>query len=291
MAIFRRYKGKKRGGTWRLHMLIPLLMLLCFLVSAASSWQQVNAPWLERFLTDYIYLPTHFTDFWHKPWTLFTFFFFHTNPVLLLINLGGYFIFSSLTSNLLGHKVVFPLFILGNITGALFLVIITSLPFARGLAIPAHTCGSGGGIMALLLASTFYIPLKIVRFYGLFPVKLKYVGMALPAISIIFLVAGKFADLQLQYLGGMFSGIFLAGLIRRGNVHPGSLRPVKKKKRTVPVLHGEAHTDAKKETAAGEEIVSPTEYVDYLLEKIHRLGMNSLHDDEKKYLDNYSKKL
>lgn len=288
MAIFRRYKAQKRQARFRLHMVIPILLVACYVISSLPS--STGMPEVQSFLRDYVYLPTHFTDFWHRPWTLFTFFFFHENPILLLINLGGYFIFSSLTSNLLGRKVVFPLFILGNITGAVFLVLLTSLPFAGGLNIPAYTCGSGGGIMALLLASTFYIPLKVVRFYGLFPVKLKYVGMALPAISIIFLVAGKFADLQLQYLGGMLSGMFFATAIRRGNVHPGSLKPVKKKKRIVPVLHGPSQPE-KSTVKAEEEIVSPQEYVDYLLEKILRNGMDSLQEDERNYLDNYSKKL
>lgn len=289
MAIFRRYKVRKQQRKLRLHMLIPVLLTGCYALWALSPHMQL--PEIQVFLQNYLYLPTHIDDFIHKPWTLLSFFFFHENPTLLLINLGGYFVFSSLTSSLLGRKVVFPLFIIGNITGAVFLIVMTSWPVFGGLTIPAYTYGSSGGIMALLLASTFYIPLKVVRFYGLFPVKLKYVGMALPAISIIFLVADKFADLQLQYLGGMLSGMFFASAIRRGNVHPGSLKPVKKKKRSVPVFHGDTPSERQTVKRGEEEVVSPPEYVDYLLEKIHRLGMDSLQEDEKKYLDNYSKKL
>lgn len=284
-SIFKNIKNKE----WKWHLLIPVILIVFYVIYNLIPDERMWG--MKSFIHDNLFLQTNFSQFAFKPWSLFTFYLFHDNPILLIINLAGFFVFSSLTSNVLGTKVILPLYFIGNITGALFLVFFSSLPFSQSLNIPTFTAGSSGGIMALLIVSTFYIPRKIVRFYGIFPVKLKFVGMALPALSIIFLLANKFVDLQLQYLGGMFSGMFFAMAVRSGNVHPANLKPVKKK-RNIPVYHQNIEADKLIETKSEtQEIVSPSDYVDYLLERISKHGLHSLSEEEKTYLKDYSQKL
>lgn len=289
ISIFKNLKNKE----WKWHLLIPLVLIVFYVAYSVLPDSDVTG--IKQFIHNNLFLHTNFHDFSFKPWGLLTFFLFHDNPVLLVINLAGFLVFSSLTSNVLGRKVIIPIYFVGNITAALFLIFFASLPFSKALTIPTITAGSSGGIMALLIVSAFYIPLKIVRFYGIFPVKLKFVGMALPALSIFFLVANKFAELQLQYLGGMLSGMLFAIAIRSGNVNPSNLKPVKKN-RNIPVYHqipeAEKLTNmAITEEEEEEEIVSPSEYVDYLLEKISRNGIDSLSQNEKDYLKSYSQSL
>lgn len=285
------------------HLLIPVVLIVFYL--GYFFIPDEGAYNLKYFIHENFFLHTQFHEFVFKPWTLFTFFLFHENPVLLIINLAGFFIFSSLTSNILGKKVIIPLFLIGNMTGALFLIFFAALPFSKGLSIPSITAGANGGIMALLLVSTYYIPKKIVRFYGIFPVRLKYVGMALPALCLFFLVADKFADLQLQYLGGMVSGMFFALGVRSGNVHPNNLRPVKKKRNINyqtslweevenERIKAATRVDTKVNVIVQvgiESFTKPSQYLDFILEKITDEGFESLSVEEKKFLENYSKKL
>lgn len=269
------------------HLIVPLVLIVFYVFWFILP----NENQAQAIVQSNLFLPTDLHAFIQKPWTIFTFFLFHENPIVFILNLAGFFIFSSLTGNLLGKKIVLPLFLFGNIAGAFLLLFFHALPLSQALSFPAYSSGSSGGIMALILVSTYYIPKKIVRFYGIFPIKLKYLGIVLPALSIVFLLANKMVDLQLHYLGGYICGFLFAVAIRRGHVNPSNLKPVRAKRKAPVYSYASSNLKSTLKPEVEPEIVSPEEYLDHLLEKISVHGMDMLTPNEKQFLADYSKKM
>ncbi|MGZ8443962.1 MAG: rhomboid family intramembrane serine protease [Candidatus Binatia bacterium] len=143
-------------------------------------------------------------------WQLFTYQFLHGGLFHLLFNMLALWMFGCDLERRWGAQFFLKYYFVTVIGGAILNVIF--LPGQLGPSI-----GASAGIYGLLLAYGLIYPERIVYFYFLFPIKMKYFVWIIGAIAVYSSVAsGQSGIAHLAHLGGMVFGyIYL-----RGGINP-----------------------------------------------------------------------
>lgn len=243
-------------------------------------------------MRQFLLMPTDLYAFSKKPWTLFTSLFFHDSLLPFIGNMLGILVFGNLTSMLFNKRLVTPLFIAGGLIATASVWLFKEVPLTRDLLKNTFVGGASGGVMALAMLSSFYMPEQIVRLYGVYPLKLKFIGRALLLLSVVALFFRYDPQTNLLNLGGAFGGYIFLVLIKRNKlpISPIHLFGARKKvwksaKVEMKVIHNKPLSDDE----FNEVQVSKKEYLDHLLDKISRNGVNSLSRSELDFLNRYGK--
>lgn len=243
-------------------------------------------------ITENVLMPTDTELFSTKPWTLITSMFFHTSPLPFLANMMGILIFGNLTSLFFSKKVVVPLFFAGGLIGAVSIWVFKYLPLTHHLLDNAVIAGSSGGMMTLAMISSFYMPEQMIRLYGVFPLKLKFIGrtMLLFSIASIFLKYDEISNFL--HLGGALGGYVFLVMLKRYRLASAPIPFFSSRKKVWQSAKVEMNITHNKPTVEHEynEIqVNKKEYLDYLLDKISENGMESLSGSEINFLNKFGK--
>ena len=238
-------------------------------------------------------MPTNAEAFMKKPWTIFTSIFIHQNVIFLVLNVIGIVFFGNLTSLLFSQKVVFPLFISGGMIASASIWIFKLLPLTEHMLDNTLVGGSSGAVMTLAILSTFYMPEQIMRLYGVYPLKLKFIGRAMLLSSVVAIFLKYEYTINFLHLGGALGGYIFLVILKRNKFHSLSKVPFLSNERKIrQSAEVELNGTYKKPIGDDEynEIqVSKKEYLDHLLDKISRNGVNSLSQAEMTFLDKFGK--
>ncbi len=259
-------------------------------------------PWVRRLLvgTSAVYLLqlTVFTSPWlietfgfapllalKQPWSFVTYAFLHGSFLHLLFNMIALFMFGPPVESRLGGARFIRLYLISLLGGAL-------LSFALlPLDSNAVVIGASAAIFGVMLAFVFEWPDAPVLIFPLpFPVKAKWIVIGFAAISLVAGLAGvRDGVAHLAHLGGFAAAfLYLRGpaLLRSARasgeggkapvlVHPSAAE----KGRVLPLFGRPRGADAK--TLAE---------VDRVLDKISAGGLSSLTPEERRFLDEMSKR-
>lgn len=157
---------------------------------------------------DWYQLATH-------PYTLITHFFLHADPFHLLFNMLAMYWFGIILSDLGGARRIWPVYIYGALTGAIFSFaswyLLPNLYEVR----PDYMLGASAGVMAILLAAATLAPdYKLyLLFFG--PVSIKYIAFAYVVLDLAFLSSSNTGG-HLAHIGGALFGWFYIYQLRRG---------------------------------------------------------------------------
>jgi hypothetical protein len=155
-------------------------------------------------------------------------------------------------------------------------------------------------VLALVLAAATLVPDNLFYLMLIGGVPLKYVALFYVIIDLSFVAVGENIGGHIAHMGGAAVGYLFIRQLKTGNdfsqifnqVVNFFRRPFEKKttkKGTIIPMRTIAGAD-KPKSASTVAPLSPQERVDQILDKINARGVQSLTDEEKTFLDNFSRK-
>ena len=148
-----------------------------------------------------------------KPWSIFTYAFFHADLWHLLGNMVILYISGSVVLNLFGKEKFIKTFVLGIVAGSLtYLVSYNIFPAFNNLK--SSMIGASAGVMSVFIFLTSYNPDFKIRLL-IFDVKIIYIATVLLIIDVIQIPSGNSGG-HLAHLGGAFIGFYYQNKISKG---------------------------------------------------------------------------
>lgn len=255
---------------------------------------------INNFVQKQFSIPSQFSEFIYRPWTIITYAFSHslTGVMHILFNMLFLYWFGKLIIEYLGNQKLINIYVLGAITGAvLYLVAYNMVP---GLSDQRATMvGASGAVYAVVLAAATLIPnyTFFLLFFG--PVKIKYIALFVLATSLIGL-NGPNVGGNLAHIGGGFIGVFYIKQLQAGTDWGTWIGSTMRFFKSFFTQQPKMKVSSQKKTKAtstssgsrastANNIADQAE-IDKILDKISQSGYESLSKDEKQKLFNASKK-
>ena len=239
-------------------------------------------------LLSWLELPSEFSKFIFKPWTLITYAFTHYGFWHMAFNMLWLYFVARMFLNLFSSKMALNLYFLGAISGGiLYLLFFEFLPKGR-LGIPL--VGASASVMSLLIFLCAYMPNQEVRIFT-FNIKLWYIGAAFVALDVLRLF-GENGGGYLAHLGGALLGYIYAKQLTKGKdigkgfekLMDGFLGFFKfKKKGPLKTVH-KNKSKVGGYTKADFNAFNNQKKIDVILDKISKSGYDSLTAEEKDFL-------
>ncbi|XMO85302.1 rhomboid family intramembrane serine protease [Algibacter sp. AS12] len=248
--------------------------------------------------TDLIWfeLPSSFSSFIMKPWSIISYAFLHYDVWHILFNMLWLYFLGRMFLNLFSAKMAINIYFLGAISGGLLFMFCYSL-FPGVFGGSSRLLGASAAVRALLIFLCAYMPNQEMRFFT-FSLKLWYVGAAIVALDVIGVFSGikdpvyGNAGGNLAHLGGALLGYFYAkqllsgkdigkGFERMADSVVSMFKPSKKGPlKTVHKNKGKVGGYTKADFNA----FNNQKKIDVILDKISKSGYDSLTSEEKEFL-------
>ena len=246
--------------------------------------------------TKNIALPSTFSGFVQKPWTLITHMFYHEDVWHIISNMLWLWGFGYIMQDLTGNRKIIPVFLYGGIAGGIaYLLAFNLIPAFRET--PGFALGASAGIMAIAISTTMIAP-----GYRIFP--MLNGGIPLWVLTMIFLIIdlatipGVNSGGHIAHLAGAFAGFLFIYTLRKG--YDGSewmnnlydwfnslfnpAKPHKKAKGNKHELYYKSKTQPFTKTPNLTQ-----QKIDEILDKINQKGYSHLTEEEKDLLKRASK--
>ncbi len=235
----------------------------------------------------YLSLSSNPADLLWKPWSLFSYAFFHTGILHILFNMMVLNFSGRLFMTYFTSKQLFGLYVLSAIFAGISYVLIFYL-----LNINAPIVGASAAIMAILVATTTYYPLMDLRLLIIGNVKLWHVTAVIVVIDLMQLRSENMGGHISHLAGAMFGFIFIK-LLQNGTdlsaavsrfidfftklFQKNTASPFKKvhKNYSPPVVKSVSKIVTKDKSQ---------QQIDEILDKISQSGYDSLSNEEKEFL-------
>jgi len=225
-----------------------------------------------------------------RPWGIFTYMFVHGGFWHIAMNMLFLFFFGPPVEAAWGGREFFKYYVICGLGG-----VALSYVF-----LPTAIIGASAAIYGVMLAFAMSWPDAPIYFWGIFPIKAKWLVGFFFLISLFYSVAAPSGGgvAHLAHLGGFLTGfLYLKSDWRGGH----SFERLKKAVRTHPRLAIVPHRGKhqKRQSASKQEVEEPRDRkedvalydaVDQVLDKISEQGMGSLTAAERKLLDDVSRK-
>jgi membrane associated rhomboid family serine protease len=277
--------------------LTPWVKRLLIGLTAAFVALFVTDDLLRQGLSQYlVFAPGAFL---RQPWSLLTFPFVERQPFTLLFILLTVFFFGGPLEERWGSR-GFLRFLAVSALGGALLAVVMGLISPRMMAMPLW--GFEGAVYGMLLAFALYWPEMEIRIWGIFPVKAKWLAMAAAAIGFIISVqSGGMGLAHLGAFGTAFAFLKSPWAPRAWGETPPPRKAAQRKPQNKAVVPWAAKKEAaptaapRPAAAAGARRSVRAESdllddVDRILDKISAQGLSSLTEDERKRLDEVSRR-
>jgi membrane associated rhomboid family serine protease len=224
-----------------------------------------------------------------RPWTLFSYMFVHRGTLHLAGNLLLLFIFGPPVERRIGGRAFLLYYSYCGVVAAAFALGISSF-----LAVPP-LIGASGAVFGVALAFAFAEPEATALFLPL-PLRMsaRALVVLLAGINLVLALWINPGPGHLGYFGGLAAGYLffrVQGLTtrrQRKELRNVSRRPVMT---PMPVRQGGTITEVRPALARPQPLEEyPAEEVDRVLDKISAFGIHSLTADERRFLDEVSKR-
>ena len=258
------------------------LFALPYVIQGLLSLFSIDFPFLNIFS-----LSSDPMDLTWKPWSIFTYAFFHGGFFHLLFNLIVLHFVSQLFITFFTQKQLLSLYMLGAlVAGFFFLVSYLIFPRFSGTKIPL--VGASGAVSAILFGVALYAPHMQIRLLLIGMVRLWHIAMVLFTLDLIRL-SGANAGGHLAHIGGAFIGYIFAVQLKKGNDITGYmtatidyLSNIFKPKPKIPFK--KVHKNSAVTSVNVKQKDKKQQQIDEILDKISKSGYDSLSKDEKEFL-------
>ncbi|HAH58170.1 MAG: rhomboid family intramembrane serine protease [Lentimicrobium sp.] len=243
-------------------------------------------------------LPSSFTAFLARPWTLITYMFLHFSFLHILFNMLWLWWFGVIFVQYLSQRQLLGTYLFGGIAGGLFYMIAFNIfPAFVEVRESAMALGASASVLAIVVAISFYVPNYTIHLFLLGPVKIKYIAIFSIVMDLFMLNSGN-AGGHLAHLGGALWGFAwvkmlpgyditrMFGWVNFSRTRTRWQSGQKRRKFKVYRQSGRPFTDEEYNIAKVEK----QKKIDHILDKISRSGYDSLTSEEKELLFSNSKK-
>jgi membrane associated rhomboid family serine protease len=251
--------------------------ILCFLFSLLFFYQfEVGA----LYFPDWIALSSDPSVFFSRIWTLISYSFFHQGFSHLFFNMMVLHFSSTLFLTFFNSKQFLALYLLT----ALF----SGLVFVIGyyfLHMSSAMVGASGAIMGILVATTTYRPLMIVRLLFFGKVKLWHITSVILILDLMQFKINNTGG-HIAHLSGAFFGFIFIRLLQNGiDLSRLLINPFSKTKRTPLKKVHKNYTKSKSKPSSRIVLKDRTQQqIDEILDKISQSGYDCLTQEEKEFL-------
>ena len=226
----------------------------------------------------YFELLPNIHDLLFRPWSLITYGFIHASFGHLFWNMVLFYFFSSLFLNLFIEDDLLILFCIGIIVGGgLFVLSYSYFPVFGGLN--SSLIGSSAGVISVVIFMCTYSPNSTIRIF-FFNVKLIYVGIALVIFDLAQLPISNSGG-HIAHLGGALTGFFAGFKMKNGQ----NIFNYFKKNNSQKKFTSQKQNINKKNFKNSNQ-----QKIDLILDKINESGYDSLTNEEKRTLNEASKR-
>ena len=226
----------------------------------------------------YFELLPNIHDLLFRPWSLITYGFIHASFGHLFWNMVLFYFFSSLFLNLFIEDDLLILFCIGIIVGGvLFVLSYSYFPVFAGLN--SSLIGSSAGVISVAIFMCTYSPNSTIRIF-FFNVKLIYVGIALVIFDLAQLPISNSGG-HIAHLGGALTGFFAGFKMKNGQ----NIFNYFKKNNSHKKFTSQKQNINKKNFKNSNQ-----QKIDLILDKINESGYDSLTNEEKRTLNEASKR-
>lgn len=217
-----------------------------------------------------------------RPWTLLTYMFVHSGVWHILFNMLALFFFGSPIEERWGSSEFIKYYIICGLGGA-----------AASFVFAFHTpvVGASAAIYGVMLAFAMNWPDSPIYIYGILPIKAKWLVVIYVAIDLIGAFQSRGGIAHFAHLGGFAAGFLYMKLDDPMSVRLHRLRKLMTGPK-LTVIAGDKPAGAKPEPrpARRHKEDQLLDSVDRVLDKISASGMSSLTPEERKLLDEVSKR-
>lgn len=250
-------------------------------------------PWVQRLLLAnvVVYLLSSFNpgiraDFafipvlaLYRPWTLVTYAFLHANLAHIFFNMLMLFFFGPRLEERLGSRTFLWFYVLCGVGGALL-----SFAFSPTAAV----VGASGAIFGVVVGFARYWPREEIYIWGVLPIQARMLALFMVASSLFAGFTGAQDGIaHFAHLGGLVTGwVFLRAWERRRHrrvvVRPPPTRVAPEVTDADALTRWDAIPRDRLHEINREE-------VDFLLQKVRKVGARALTPDERAFLDRMAK--
>lgn len=238
-------------------------------------------------LAQYLAVPADTSALLSRPWTLFTYMFFHKDFLHILFNLLWLYWFGQIFLEYLSQKSLVGVYILGGIAGGILYIIAFNTLNVFSAVVPISIAlGASASVMAIVIAITALKPNHTIYLLFLGAVKLKYLALFTVLLDIISIPTSNSGG-HIAHLGGALFGFLYASAYMKGFdlVKPISwimeLFDFKRKPKShLKVNYKKTGDDLEYNKRKVEKHAS----LDMILDKIAKTGYDSLTKEEKETL-------
>lgn len=276
-------------------LLLWLLKVVLNLLVAPSSWLDVQ-----------LALPGSLYALGLRPWTLFTYMWYHNDLGHLVVNMLLLYIFGRLFLAYLTPRQFYIVYILGGVVGGFLYPLLFSILDAVGLFyIHLPLYGSSAAILSLVVAVGAYCPKEKIRLAWIGSLPLSVIALIFVGTSLLFNLNGNVGG-SIAHIGGALWGFIFAQALRGGvditrpiarlldklasltkcrNRYAHTHHSWRVKKGKKPSVEKASH-DTNKETQPSATTPSSPKSSDAptleeVLDKVKRSGYSALSDEEK----------
>ncbi|VXC37548.1 Rhomboid family intramembrane serine protease [Flavobacterium sp. 9AF] len=235
---------------------------------------------------EYVALPSLFSKYITRFWTIFTYMFFHLDFFHLLFNVLVLWFSSRYFLYYFTLKQFTTVYFIGGIFAG-----IVFLTYFQFIGVQSQLIGASGAILAVLFAVTIYAPYTQVGFFSLSFVKLWHISFFILFLDFIQMPFGNFGG-HLAHFGGAFFGFIYVKLLQNGtdlskgisklqDIFKSSVTP--KKKTPFKKVHKNNYQRPVSSNVSKENDINQKK-IDDILDKISKSGYDSLSKEEKEFL-------
>ena len=162
---------------------------------------------LDRWLA----VPSNIEDLIVRPWTILTYMFFHQEIWHILFNMLWLYWFGNIFRTYFSGRQLVNVYILGGFAGALLYVLCYNIfPLFSAVKHFALLLGASGGVLAVVMAISCYVPGYTINLLFFGRVKLIVIALVTIVIDIFSISANDNPGGHIAHLGGAFLGYLFA---------------------------------------------------------------------------------
>lgn len=270
-ALFKRYFDGSALLAWLtlIEVSVWLAVMILTLLGRMMHFDVPVAEWLT--------LPSSFSIFITRPWTLITYMAVQFEVFHMLFNVLWLYWFGRLLLITLSDRHLAVLFFGGGIVGGIFFLCAGAIGFGGG-----WLCGCSAAVIAVMCGASIRLPDHPVNLFLIGEVKLKWVAIA---CCILTFIGG--GGNQVAHIGGTIFGIASALLLRNGIDISSWIR--------IPVIPTSSarkpHRKAHRIVSVLQQRQQDMQRLDDILDKIKISGYGSLSRRERKELNELTTRL
>jgi membrane associated rhomboid family serine protease len=239
----------------------------------------------------YVSLSSNPLDLLWKPWTIFSFAFFHFGIFHILFNMLMLNFTGRLFLIFFNQKQLLSLYFVGSLfAGSIYML---SYMFFPALAnVNTSLVGASASVMAILFATVSYSPLMEIRLLFFGNVKLWHIALVLIVID-LFQLPMENTGGHLAHIGGAFFGYIYTQLLKKGTDICGWFTAILdffatifsgKKATPFKKVHRNYKAPVAKKASKIVTKDKSQQQIDEILDKISQSGYDSLTKEEKEFL-------